>query len=158
MKIYELEGAFAELSAMLESGEIDEEIYNDTVESLPVEESAEWMAKIRRNTDADIKAVDEEISRLKTKKESLKKAKERENETLLKLCKLRGGTIKSALFTISPRKTVSVDIVDEDAISDLFKEEVVTYKIDKQGIKEMLVSGLEVEGAELKESESVQIR
>ena len=154
MKIYELEGAFAELSAMLESGEIDEEIYNDTIESLPVEESAEWMAKMRRNTDADIK----EISRLKAKKESLKKAKERENETLLKLCKLRGGTIKSALFTISPRKTVSVDIVDEDAISDLFKEEVVSYKIDKQGIKEMLVSGLEIEGAELKESESVQIR
>ena len=58
MKVYEMEEAFATLEAMLESGEIDEDVYNDTLKSLPIEETANWMAKIRRNTEADIKALE----------------------------------------------------------------------------------------------------
>ena len=158
MKVYEMEEAFATLEAMLESGEIDEDVYNDTLESLPIEETAVWMAKIRRNTEADIKALDDEIKRLKDRKERLKHAKERESDTLLRLCHLKGGSIKSALFTISPRKSTAVVITDEKAIPEAFKSREVTIKIDKNALKDYIKAGMEVDGAELVQNETVTIR
>ena len=158
MNTYELTTAFAALSQMFESGELEEDVYNDTLESLPIEEAAEQVAKIRKNYDGNIKEIDDEISRLKARKEQMKNAKERANQSLLKLCHMRGGRIKTALFTVSPSKRTAVNITDEDAISDAFKEYTQVVSIDKKAIREFLESGVQVEGAELVQNESVSIR
>ncbi len=158
MNTYELETSFATLSAMFENGEIEEDIYNDTLESLPVEEAAEQIAKMRRNFEGDIESVDEEMKRLRNRKESLAKAKDRANETLLRLLHMRGGKIKTPLFGIHMRRTVAVDITDPDAVDAAYKTTVETVTINKTAVRDALKSGLSVTGAQLKENESVILK
>lgn len=158
MTIYELSSAFNILSDMLLSGEIDEDTYKDTVEALPVEESVEYFAKMRKNYTSDEAKIAEEIRRLTERKASLKAAQEHCNESIKQLIGMTGKkTVKTALFTVTVKKNApGVNILDEDKIPLDYREYKFTPKRDE--IRKALLAGEEIPGAELKTSESVSIR
>ena len=156
MNTYELENSFQILSNMFESGEIDEQTYNDTLESLPVEESAEQIAKMRKNYDGSIRAINEEISRLTERKNSLKRAKDKASESLSNLLDVRGGRIRTVMFTMFKTQSSSVDIENIDRLPEQYIKTI--REPDKAAIKQALKDGQKIEGATLVNKESVTVR
>lgn len=72
MKLYELTGAFNQVADMLEYDSENAAII-DTLESLDlaIEEKADGYAKLIRNQEASSKAFDEEIKRMKERKQAV---------------------------------------------------------------------------------------
>lgn len=156
MNTYELENSFQILSNMFESGEIDEQTYNDTLESLPVEECAEQLAKMRKNYDGAISSINQEISRLTERKNSLKRAKDRASESLSNLLDARGGRIRTVMFTMFKTQSSSVDIENIDRLPEQYIKTI--KEPDKAAIKQALKDGQKIEGATLVNKESVTVR
>lgn len=104
-------------------------------------------------------ALDEEIKRLTAKKKTAENAVARMKDALknsmnvLKLDKINAGT-----FTISTRKSQSLEVLDEALVPEIYKETVTTIKVDKNAIKADLKAGVEVEGVVLNENKSIQIK
>jgi hypothetical protein len=59
---------------------------------------------------------------------------------------------------ISFRKSESVEIDDESAISFAYLKEKITYTIDKTAIKEAIKKGEVVAGARLQVNQNIQIK
>lgn len=103
--------------------------------------------------------LDEEIKRLTAKKKVAENAVARMKDALkatmnvLQLDKINAGT-----FTISARKSKSLEVLDEALIPEEYKETVTTIKVDKNAIKDAIKNGAEIEGVELKENKSIQIK
>ena len=72
MTIYELTEQAAQLYALLESGEIDEQIFNDTLEAMGAEEKIKNCCYIIKQLEADAKALKEEKEKLDEEKENCK--------------------------------------------------------------------------------------
>lgn len=67
--------------------------------------------------------------------------------------------IESPWFALTIQKNPeSVDIFDEQAIPEQFKEQVISWKIDKTAIKNALKSGEIVKGAILTQGSRLVIR
>lgn len=64
-------------------------------------------------------------------------------------------TVKNKLST---RKSKSVNILDENLISDEFKKCKETWSIDKVAIKAAIANGNTVDGAELVENTSLTLK
>ena len=157
MNLYELSVAFQEVQNM----ELDPEVMKDTLDSIggTFEDKAENMAKLMRNLKSDISACKEEEGYLKTKRQA-KENKLKWLETYLEDCmKLTGKTkFKSGMFNFSIQKNpVSVNILDERIIPEEFLIPQLP-KIDKTALKDVLKNGVEVPGAELKQTEGLRIR
>lgn len=159
--IYELNKDYAELSAMLEAAETEEEVQaiQDTLEmiNVSIEEKLENTAKYMVNVEADIQGIKAEIDRLN----KVKKSKESTIETLKNniqysmqqkgIEKLEVGTFKAGY-----RKSESVEIINLDVIpADFTKIEI---KADKTAIKKALKAGEVVEGAEIKVNQNFYIK
>jgi hypothetical protein len=66
--------------------------------------------------------------------------------------------LKTDNLKINFRKSTSVEIEDETLIPELYFETVVTKKIIKKDIGDILKAGLEVPGAILKNNKNLQIK
>ena len=157
MNLYELSVAFQEVQNM----DLDPEVMKDTLDSIggTFENKAENMAKLVRNLEADVTAYKEEEERLKTKRQAAEN-KLKWLKTYLEDCmKLTGKTkFKSGMFNFSIQKNpASVNITDEKAIPEEFLIQQPS-KVDKTSLKEILKRGIEVPGAELKQTEGLRIR
>lgn len=64
--------------------------------------------------------------------------------------------VEVGLHKISVRTSKAVEIIDEVAIPNHYKK--VEVSVDKKALREDLMAGIVVEGAELKENKSLQIR
>lgn len=157
MNLYELSIAFQEVQNM----ELDPEVMKDTLDSIEdaIENKAENIAKLVRNLESDVSAYKEEEDRLKTKRQAVENKLEW-LKTYLKDCmKLTGKTkFKSGMFNFSIQKNpASVNILDERIIPEEFLIPQLP-KIDKTALKDVLKTGVEVPGVELKQSEGLRIR
>lgn len=104
-------------------------------------------------------AVDEAIKRLTELKKSRQKAMESLKNRLKSAMELYGvERIESDFVKLSFRKSEAVEIESEDLIPPIFKEQVVTEKIDKNAIKAALKGGTEVPGARLDKRQNLQIK
>ena len=158
MNLYQLTGAAMQLQEMLEAGEIDKAVYDDTLEGLDIDTKVENICKVIRNLDAQAKAFKEEKDRLAEHEKVAKNGVTRLKESLLmymQACdkkKLDAGT-----FTVSRSKSTSVKIFDETGVP----EEFLVYQpatIDKTAVAKAIKAGQVVAGAELEEREYVRIR
>lgn len=77
-------------------------------------------------------------------------------KTLLKAVQLF-GKITTPLFSLSKRKSITVEIVNLDILPKKYIQKQEIFTPDKKLIKEALAEGKIVLGAELKENESLQI-
>ena len=157
MNLYELSIAFQEVQNM----DLDPEVMKDTLDSIEdaIENKAENIAKLIRNHEADVSAYKEEEDRLKTKRQAMENKVKWLKTYLEDNMKLTGKTkFKSGMFNFSIQKNpVSVNITDERIIPEEFLIQQPP-KVDKTSLKEALKNGIEVPGAELKQTEGLRIR
>ena len=157
MNLYELSVAFQEVQNM----ELDPEVMKDTLDSIEdaIENKAENIAKLVRNLESDVSAYKEEEERLKTKRQATENKVKWLKTYLEDNMKLTGKTkFKSGMFNFSIQKNpASVNITDERIIPEEFLIPQLP-KIDKTALKDVLKNGVEVPGAELKQTEGLRIR
>lgn len=157
MNLYELSVAFQEVQNM----DLDPEVMKDTLDSIEdaIENKAENIAKLIRNLESDVAAYKEEEDRLKTKRQATENKVKWLKTYLEDNMKLTGKTkFKSGMFNFSIQKNpASVNITDEKAIPEEFLIQQPP-KVDKTSLKEILKRGIEVPGAELKQTEGLRIR
>ena len=157
MNLYELSIAFQEVQNM----ELDPEVMQDTLDSIEdaIESKAGNIAKLVRNLESDVSAYKEEEDRLKTKRQATENKVKWLKTYLEDNMKLTGKTkFKSGMFNFSIQKNpASVNITDEKIIPEEFLIPQ-SPKVDKTSIKEILKRGIEVPGAELKQTEGLRIR
>lgn len=157
MNLYELSVAFQEVQNM----DLDPEVMQDTLDSIEdaIENKAENIAKLVRNLESDVSAYKEEEDRLKTKRQATENKVKWLKTYLEDNMKLTGKTkFKSGMFNFSIQKNpASVNILDERIIPEEFLIPQLP-KIDKTSLKEILKRGIEVPGAELKQTEGLRIR
>lgn len=107
----------------------------------------------------EVETLKAEIDRLTAKKKTAEKAVERMKESLLDCMKrLELEKINAGTFTVSTRKSQFVEILDMDLIPDKYKKEVTTVSVDKNAIKDAFKNNIIVEGAEIKDNKSIQIK
>lgn len=157
MNLYELSLSFQEVQNM----DLDPEVMKDTLDSIEdaIESKAENIAKLIRNLESDVSAYKEEEDRLKTKRQTTENKVKWLKTYLEDNMKLTGKTkFKSGMFNFSIQKNpASVNITDEKIIPGEFLIPQPP-KVDKTSLKEILKRGIEVPGAELKQTEGLRIR
>lgn len=158
-KLYELSTGYKNIEYLLENGEDNEElaaVLNSLGEE--IEDKAENIAKILKNNEADIKAFKEEEKRLAERRKVLENSNKRLKEYLEENMKMTGKTkFKSGTFSFNIAKNpASVEITNVDMISSDYK--TYTEVLDKKAILQDLKDGKDVQGAILKQTESLRIR
>ena len=157
MTLYEMTEAARSLYAMLESGDIDEQTYRDTLESIGTEEKIDSYCAIIRQFTADIEAIKAEKDRLDALKKTAENALERMKGALKDYVYYNGGKAKTAKFSVSLKTTQASEITDETLIpSEYWKPQ--PDKLMRSEILADLKSGKEIAGARIKESVSVVIK
>lgn len=71
---------------------------------------------------------------------------------------LEGQKFNSARCAVSFRRSEKVEVDDVDSIPAELKTETVTFKPDKNAIKELLKAGHDVTGCRLVENQNIQIK
>lgn len=151
LTIYEIDKAI--MDCINEDGEV---IDIDAMESLQMERAQKienvgcWIKNLR----ADIEAIKNEEKSLRERREVM----EHKADSLKGYLEyaLQGQKFSTPRIVISYRKSVAVDIPDEDKIpAEWYK---ATYSVDKAGIKEALQKGKLVVGATLVERQNLQVK
>lgn len=159
MNLFNLAENYITLREMLLDPDIDQEAVNDTLEAIEgaVEEKADNYAYILNELDAHADMLKKESDRLAQKRQYIMNSKERLRANLLSAMKITGKTkFKTDFHSFYVSKHTSVDVTDEALIPDKFKTYEV--KVNKTELKKAMQDDDGIEGAELKESESVCIR
>lgn len=158
MNLYEINGKIAQLSEMLSEGEIDEEIYNDTLENLGGAVAVEEVIKALRNKQAEAELFEEEADKFTEKKKKAEKAVDSLKKMLLTYLNNTGKKKEqTTLFTVSKGCSKSANITDESLIPAEYLIEQPA-KVDKKAILAALKAGESIQGAEIKESEYITIK
>lgn len=156
--LYELTEQAARLYDLLQSEEIDEQTYSDTLEAMETAEKVESYCKIIKQFQNDIEMYKNEVDRLTARKKAAENAVARMKDALLLFMQQTGQSkIKAGTFAVSTATTQAVNITDEKAIPCNYLVEQPP-KIDKTSIKKALKDGEAVEGAELINNTGVRIR
>lgn len=163
--LFEIAERFKALSECVElvaSGELEAEVLEESLNTLEGElsDKLQNITYIIRKQEADLILIDEEVKRLQARKKALNSNIDRLKQYMFDAMKLSGTKkIGTALNTWTIAKNpVSVNIVDESALDTeyIIKEEV--SKVDKKKLLADLKQGLEVTGAELRQSERIAIK
>lgn len=126
MTIYEITEGFLQLQQLLEDPEVDSQLIDDTMESLDYdfEEKADNYAKMIRNMEGNIAAIENEQERLSAKK-NLLKAGIKKLKTSLQDAMVATGKrkFKTDLFSFSVQKNggkapVVLDVQDTSELPD----------------------------------------
>lgn len=156
--LYELTEQAARLYDLLQSEEIDEQTYSDTLEAMETAEKVESYCKIIKQFQNDIEMYKSEVERLTARRKTAENAVDRMKAALLAFMQLSGqDKIKAGTFAVSTATTQAVNITDEKAIPCIYLVEQPP-KIDKAGIKKAIKDGETVAGAELVNNTGVRIR
>ena len=158
-KLYELSTGYKNIEYLLENGEDNEEL-QAVLDSLgeEIEDKAENIAKILKNNEADIKAFKEEEKRLSERRKALENSNKRLKQYLEDNMKMTGKTkFKSGTFSFNIAKNPpSVEITNADIIPDDYKPLIEV--LDKKAILEDLKAGIDIQGVNLKQEETLRIR
>jgi hypothetical protein len=164
LSLYQLSNNYLEALDFLTDPETDlpAEVINDTLESLggELEDKAVNVAKFLRNMEAAaeaIKAAEADMAKRRKTLESRAKWLKDYLKGNMEACGI--SKIECPYFKIAIQKNpATVNILDESAIPDQFKEQVITWKIDKTAIKDAIKTEETVPGAELVNGTRLAIR
>lgn len=138
------------------------EAVTDTLEGIEgmLEEKATNVAKFMRNLESAASAIKEAEQQMAQRRKAIESRAQGLKDYLKHNMEASGITrIESPWFVLAVQKNpASVELADEDALPDEFKQEVVTVKADKTAIKEALKAGQEVPGARLAQGTRLAIR
>ncbi|WP_130806487.1 siphovirus Gp157 family protein [Senegalia massiliensis] len=160
MKLYELTETYNNILNLLEDDDAEVEGLEKALEQLEedINVKAENIAKLVKNIESDINSIKEEEKRLRSKKNTLQNKVKSLKDYLYDQLKATGNKkVKTPLFSVWYQNNApSLEIVDEYKIPDEFIE--YEKKILTRDILNVIKSGLEVEGVNLKQTESLRIR
>ena len=162
--LYELTDTMKHLLDLAQSGDVDQETIDDTIESMDlttdIERKIEGYAIVMDELKASNERIRNEEKRLADRRRVQQNNYNRMRETLLDRMKLlKLDKVKTDKYTVSIRQNpVKVVVSDESNIpKDFFIEQ--RPKVDRKKLKEHLENtGEELEGVELRQEESLQIR
>lgn len=161
MNLYEitnLENQIEQLAAA-NDGELTEEMFQSLVEAetqslVQIENLCKYIRTLQLGIDM-CEHEEERISKMKDKAAKRIKGIEK----YLTPYVVKHGKIKSGTFTLTTRKSESVEITDDKQIPVAYMHEIpIQLKPDKAMIKKDLKAGKAVPGAELKENDNLQIK
>ncbi len=159
MTLYKMTEAARQLKALLEADEIDEQTFSDTIEAIGADEKIDAYCQIIREYEAENAARKSEIERLRTANDRAEKAIDRMKSALDGFMTASGQSkAKTALFSVSYRSAKSVRITDESRIPERFLIVKTTTAPNKTEIKRFISDGGTVDGAEIVENRSIQIK
>ena len=162
MTLYEITGQILELQEMMESGEFDNEVIEDTLESVmfDLENKADNYGKLIRNMEANMGAIKQEMDTLKTKYDRIKKGIERFktkiSDTMIATGLDEKG-IEGDLFKFKFRNNapqLPTDLTYDKVPKDYLQEQ--EPKIDKKRLLADVKAG-KVQGNELRRSRTLQM-
>ena len=138
-----------------ETGEV---IDPERLESLQMERDLklEGVACWIKNLLSDAEAIKAEKDALAEREAKCRKKADSLKEWLGKA--LEGQKFSTARCAVSFRKSTKLEVLDEDIIPRAYMVETVSYKPDKQLIKEVLKDGQEIKGCRLIENQNIQIK
>jgi len=158
--LYEITKEALELASLLETEELTPELEAMLViNQEQLQAKAGNYAKVIANIQSDSDAIDQEIKRLKTMKDSKERAITRLKDALREAMLVSSiNKIESPLFKLSLRtsEAVVVDIVEALPSQFINVKNVVTA--DKVAIKEAIKRGENITGARLIENFNLQIK
>ena len=159
MTLYEMTAAQKELYELMVSGEIDEEVYADTLEGIGIADKIEGYCVVDNELSGDLQKIEAEIKRLTAKKtaieNNIKRLRLRLGDYLFSM-----GTTKysAGTYTVYRRETEQIIIDDLQEIPAEFLKTRVSETPNKTMIKESIKSGKEVAGAHLQTNQSITIK
>lgn len=162
MTLYELTQEYANLLAMAEDEDLDEQTLADTFEGLEgeIEDKADGYAKVIAELKMQGEGLQKEIDRLTKMKKSLEGNIERMKKTL-EFAMIATGKkkFKTPLFSFWIQKntpSLKLDVVDEAVPAKYHIPQ--PDKIDREAIKKDLKNGADIDWAHMEQSESIRIR
>lgn len=143
--------------------EAEGEITPDVEESLKInadnfQEKARGYIWMIKKLEADNITINEEMNRLERIEKRNNKLIDRLKESMKMALEIFGESKKIDTFTLSLRKSKSVEIIDADVIPESFRVIKTTETINKTEIKKAIESGVSVPGATIKENNNLQIK
>ena len=158
MTLYEMTDSVRQLFSLLESGEIDEQTYADTVEAIGADEKLEGYCQIIKQLKAEADMFKAEESRLADRRKTLENNADRMRDAVLEFMAASGQSkAKAGTFSISVGTSSSVEITNEAAIPADYRTPQPD-KIDKTAIKKALADGENIAGAQLVSGSRLTIR
>lgn len=158
--IYEITGNYLQVQELIEQGELDAEMLQDTLEAIEgeIEVKADGYAKIMKNLQKDIDGLKAEEKRIADRRKVI------ENHIKSLKLNLEGAMIatgkkkfKTDLFGFGIQKNPASLAIEEgtEIPADFIK---VVESIDKTALKKAVKDGLEIDGVSLVQTESLRIR
>ena len=167
MKTYDIKEEFLAIQELLENEEFDE-VTGELIDNS--ETVQELLAEVQENMEEKANGICYLITENKMYEDSLKaeakrltaraKMFARVQDNLKELLKflLNGEKLKTERFTISYRKSTSVNITDDSLIPAEFINVKETFTVDKKAVADKLKDFEEVAGAELVVKNSITIK
>lgn len=148
--LYEMTVNASKLYEMLMTGEIDEQVFNDTCEAIGVDEKINSYCIIIRQLKADADACKAEKKRLESRAECFENGQKRMKEALEAFMTATGkDKVKTDKFTLYHTTSRSVEITDLNAIPDEYIKPRKEDDVMKKEITAAIKDGKEVAGAKL---------
>ena len=162
--LYELTSTLRHLLDLAQSGEVEQEVIDATIESMDltddIERKIEGYAIVMDELKASNERIRNEEKRLAQRRQVQQNNYDRMRETLLDRMKLLElERVKTDKYTVSIRKNpVKVVVQDDSNIPKEFFDEQLP-KLNRKKLKEHLeATGEELEGVILTQDDSLQIR
>ncbi len=159
--LYEIQAALLPLIKRLEETEcpLEYELLMGEIDKLEIDKTQKlngccaYVKQLR----ADIETIANEITRLK---ERMLKAQNAEAKFLdyLRMCLPLQENFKSALHTISWRKSEAVEIIDASQIPVQYMREKISYEPDKATAKQDIKCGATIPGFALVSRQNLQVK
>ena len=160
MKLYDLAQNYLNLQELLENPEVPKELILESLRKVggELEEKAENIAKLIKTIDLEVKAIEEEETRLSNNRKAMENKSKALKDYLEGAMISTGKTkFKGNLFSFNIQKNApSVDVIDENLIPKEFIK--LEPKVKKKEILAALKNGEVIEGVKLKQTESLRIR
>lgn len=139
----------------------DEQLLNDTLESIndALEDKADGYVSVVKSLESDNKAIDEEIKRLQQRKTTNKNGIDRLKESLKVSMEATGKTkFKTVLNSYNIQNNPpSLNVIEEKHIpSDFWLSQAP--KLDKKALLKHIKENEDVDGVEIKQTQSLRVR
>lgn len=156
MMLYTLTSQASALYQMLESGEIDEQVFRDTLEAMSGE--VEELCKLRVQLAADAAALRAESKRLSERAQELEAGEKRIRTSLLEFMQASGAkSTKAGSFSLSLKRSKKVEIAVP--LTDLPERFLrIKREANRVALKHAIDAGEEIDGVSLSDTVSLIIR
>jgi len=165
IKLYELTEAYTSALELFTDPEqsFNDDLIADTLESIELEfeDKVIQTAAVIKSMQAEADAIKNAMASMAARQKSLENRADDLKAYLLRNMQAVGTKqVKSPWLVVNVQKSpASLIVTDESEIPDIFKEKVVTVKIDKEAIKYALwCDNTPIAGCELVQGEHLRIK